>query len=295
MLSVIGRSHRGRTCEFSKDDLAITTPYIIRSTDSNEPVRITMSDEGRILSFFGSDIGLDRKLMTSASSRVISETVCKDNICVVRAPFSDEEDIPEDAEFVVIPNGFELRKDPRKIVDLVIRIREKIGYNRLLCILGIAEPSTISLLSYMGVDMFDDSLTVAAGLNMTRLIPEGEICVKENASEKNVEDLLNECDKVRTFIDSGRLRELVDQRVVSSPSSVATLRIFDDVGYGYQEEACSTVGTRLACNTTQALRRPDLKVYRDKISNRYRKPEHKRILLLLPCSAKKPYHISKSH
>ena len=28
---------------------------------------------------------------------------------------------------------------------------------------------------------------------------------------------------------------------------------------------------------------------------RYQKPAHKKILLLLPCSAKKPYHISKSH
>ena len=27
----------------------------------------------------------------------------------------------------------------------------------------------------------------------------------------------------------------------------------------------------------------------------YRKPAHKRVLVLLPCSAKKPYHISKSH
>jgi archaeosine synthase len=106
---------------------------------------------------------------------------------------------------------------------------------------------------------------------------------------------MRECEKIIIFTESGRLRELVDQRAASSPSSVAALRIFDDVGYRYQEECCSTVGIRFACNTTQSLRRPDLKIFREKISERYRKPEHKRILLLLPCSAKKPYHISKTH
>ncbi len=54
------------------------------------------------------------------------------------------------------------------------------------------------------------------------------------------------------------------------------------------------MGRRFSCNSTQALRRPDLKRYRERMET-YRKPEHKRVLLLLPCSAKKPYHISKSH
>jgi archaeosine synthase len=205
--------------------------------------------------------------------------------------------IPDDIEAVVVPNAFELRKDARKLVDSVIRIREKIGYNRLLIMLGIAEPSTAALLSYMGVDVFDDSLVAAAGSGGIRLIPEGEIrCgTDRDVQVENIADLEKECGTITVFTESGRLRELVDQRAAASPSSTAILRIFDDAGYRYQEECCSTVGTRFACNTTQALRRPDLKIYREKISETYRRPEHKRILLLLSCSAKKPYHISKTH
>lgn len=294
MLSVIGRSHRGRTCEFSKGDLAIKTPFVIRSGQEGA-VSIRTSDQGRILNIFGSDVLLDTNILTTASSRIGSESVCKGGVCVLRAPFMGDEEIPEDAELVVIPNGFELRNDPRKLVDIIIRVRERIGHNKLLYISGIAEPSTVALLSYMGVDVFDDTLAVALGNNKIRSMSEGEMCVDSNVSKENIDDLLNECEKIRIFTEAERLRELVDQRVSSSPSSVATLRIFDDVGYRYQEEACSTVGTRFSCNTTQSLRRPDLKIYREKISERYRKPEHKRVLLLLPCSAKKPYHISKSH
>ena len=293
MLNVIGRSHRGRTCEYFRGDRSIKTPFVI--SDSDDDVHITMGAEGRILRFFGSEIPIDQKLLTSASSRKDAAPFCKEGVCVVRLPFTDEQSIPDDADVIVVPNAFELRKDARKLVDSVIRIREKIGYNRLLCMFGIAEPSTLSLLAYMGVDVFDDSLAKTAGLEMIRLIPEGEICAGKDVSAENIADLKKECEIVTVFTESERLRELVDQRASASPSSVATLRIFDDVGYRYQEECCSTVGTRFACNTTQSLRRPDLKIYREKISERYKKPEHKRILLLLPCSAKKPYHISKTH
>ena len=293
MLSVIGRSQRGRTCEYSRGNRSIRTPFVISGSD--EAVRISMGSEGRLLHFFGSEIPIDRKLLTSASSREDTMPFCKDGVCVIRLPFIGEYDIPDDADVVVVPNAFELRKDARKLVDSVIKIREKAGYNRLLCMLGIAEPSTLSLLAYMGVDMFDDSLAKAAGCRRMRLIPEGEICADKDVSDENIADLKRECEKTAIFAESERLRELVDQRASSSPSSVAALRIFDDVGYRYQEECCSTVGTRFACNTTQSLRRPDLKIYREKISERYKKPKHKRILLLLPCSAKKPYHISKTH
>ncbi|MCL2295555.1 MAG: DUF5591 domain-containing protein [Methanomassiliicoccaceae archaeon] len=292
MLNVIGRSHRGRVCEYSKGDCSIRTPFI--ASDSDDIVHISTGPEGRVLHFFGSEIPIDPKLMTSASSREDTLPFCKNGVCVMRLPFT-EHSVPDDAEIVVVPNAFELRKDARKLVNSVIEIREKIGYNRLLCMFGIAEPSTLSLLAYMGVDVFDDSLAKAAGRKMVRLIPEGEICADRDVSVENIADLKEECEKVSVFTESERLRELVDQRASSSPSSVAALRIFDDIGYRYQEECCSTVGTRFACNTTQSLRRPDLKIYREKISERYRKPEHKRILLLLPCSAKKPYHISKTH
>ncbi|MDR1405306.1 MAG: DUF5591 domain-containing protein [Candidatus Methanoplasma sp.] len=294
MLNVVGRSQRGRTCEYSRGDFFLKTPFVVGSEDDGSGIFISTSGGGRILNLFGSDIPIDSRLLTSASSRKDTVPFCKDGVCVVRLPFTGD-GIPDEAEIVVVPNAFELRKNPRKLVDSIIGLREGIGYSRLLCMLGIAEPSTLSLLAYMGADIFDDSLARAAGLRRIHLIPEGEACADGDVSAENIEDLKAECRKAALFTAFGRLRELVDQRSASSPSSVAALRIFDDAGYRYQEECCSTVGTRFACNTTQALRRPDLKIYREKISERYRKPDHKRILLLLPCSAKKPYHTSKSH
>ncbi len=293
MLDVVARSQRGRACEFSRDGQVLKTPCMIGS-DPGSPVSVSAGASGRTLRFFGSEIPLEEGLLTTASSGMESQCIVKDGVAVVRLPLPESLAFDDSVEAVVVPNAFELRKDPRRTVSAIVALREAAGFNRLLILIGLGEPSDVSILSYMGVDAFDDSLPRAAGLNGIRLMPEAEVSTGSDETEYNLKAMGEELEKVRMFIAADRLRELADQRSFSSPSSVALLRLFDQDAYAYEEECCSTVGCRFSCNTTQALRRPDLKRYRDRIAL-YRKPEHKRILLLLPCSAKKPYHISKSH
>ena len=294
MLDIIARSQRGRVCEYSRDGQVLTTPCMIRS-GSEGPVGVEVAEGGRTLRFFGTSVTLERGLLTTASSGMVGEPVLEGPVEVVRLPLPETIEIQESAEVVVVPNAYELRKDPRRIIDVVVRLREAMGFGRILCMMGLGEPSTVALLTYMGVDVFDDSLPRAAGLEHVRLMPEAEVSMDEgDVAGANVASMEEELEKVRMFIRADRLRELADQRSFSSPSNVALLRLYDQEAYPYVEETCSTVGCRFGCNSTQALRRPDLKRYRERVGM-YRKPEHKRILLLLPCSAKKPYHISKSH
>ena len=293
MLDVTAHSQRGRVCEYRRSDASVVTPYVMKVTDCNDPFHITADNGKRTLHVMDVSVPLDDGLLTSESSDVYAEPVLKDGVCVIRLPFNGE--IPEGTEVLVIANGYELRDDARKLVKTIIDIREKAGYNVLICAPGLADASNLALLAYMGIDVFDDSVARAFGINKIMSMPEGLSVCDEDMTEYNVSAMEEECRKVKLFTEGGRLRELVDQREFSSPISVATLRIFDDEGYAYQEEACSTVGCRFACNTVQALRRPDVLRYRRMILERYHKPAHKRILLLLPCSAKKPYHISKTH
>ena len=297
MLDVIARSQRGRICEYRRGEQTISTPYVMKVVAGacEDPMYISLEDGKRILHVMGDTVELDTKLMSPESSDVYASVASFGNISVVRLPFADDMQIPEGTEVVVISNAFELRKDARKVVKAIISIREKVGYNVVLCAPGLADPSTLALYSYMGIDVFDDSVARVAGINGILSIPEGEIVSGEDMTERNISAMAEECSKIHDFISGERLRELVDQRAPSSASSVAVLRIFDDEGYAYQEEECSTVGCRFSCNTTQALRRPEVLRYRKMIMERYEKPEHKRVLVLLPCSAKKPYHISKTH
>ncbi len=293
MLDIVARSQRGRICEYARGGPVLETPAMIRS-HPGEPVHIVVRDGVRILTVMGTEVPLEHGLLTTASSGVRVEPVVTDGITIVRLPLPERLEFDNSVDMIVVPNAYELRRDPRRIIDTVVKLREAAGFSRLLCMIGIGEPSTVALLAYMGVDVFDDSLPRAAGLRGILLMPEAEAEAVGDVSEENVRAMEAELSKIRMFIRVDRLRELADQRSFASPLNVALLRLYDQDAYAYAEETCSTAGRRFSCNSTQALRRPDLKRYRERMET-YRKPEHKKILLLLPCSAKKPYHISKSH
>lgn len=292
MLDVLSRSQRSRVCEYTRNEKKLTTPAMIGSAESDVWIEVKGMD--RVLHIMGTDVIMESGLRTTSNSNVSTDIEVTEGIAVVRLPLPKDLSFDDSVEMVVVPNAYELRKDPRRIVDNIIRLRRAAGFNRLLYLSGLGEPSTIALLTYMGADIFDDSLPRAAGISGIRLIPEAEIVTGQDESQNNIRAMEEELDKIRMFIATDRLRELADQRAPSTPTSVALLRLYDKEGYEYAEETCSFTGCRFSCNTTQALRRPDIQSYKARIKD-YRKPAHKRVLLLLPCSAKKPYHISKSH
>ena len=294
MLDVVSRSQRGRVCEYRKGDGCIRTPFVLKTGAAGD-TGITAGDDGRTVRILGSSVDVDPGLLTAAASGIPAQPRTRDGITVLRLPVSGDEIVPDDSEVVVVPNAFDVKGDFRRMVDQVMKARKAAGFGRVLVMLGIAEPANLALLSYMGVAVVDDSFCRAAGINGVSLIPEGNVASDEDCSEDNVSELDREAAKVARFIGAGRLRELVDQRSFSSADEVAALRIFDAEGYGYQEECCSTTGCRFSCNTVQALRRPDIARYQKVLSERYVVPSHKKVLLLLPCSAKKPYHTSKTH
>jgi len=304
MLDVNQRSQRARACEYRRRNMSLSTPFVVSSDSS--PICISTEDSKRYLNIeemTGPDdrsstetcsVQIDPHILIPATSREPQDIASVHGICVIRS-VSGNIEVPKDTELIVIPNGFELRNDARKLIETITSLRKKAGYGILIYISGIAEPSMLALLAYMGADIFDDVLPRALGSNGVRCVPEGRIASDSDVTEINIDEMKRECSKVKDFIKAGRLRELVDQRASSSPFSTAVLRLLDKTEYEYMEEACDTAGGRFACNTTQSLFRPEIMRFRKKILSDYRKPAHKRVLVLLPCSARKPYHTSKSH
>ena len=234
MLDVISRSQRARVCEYTRSETKITTPAVIGSV-ACDGMWVGQENGSRILHVMGSEIPLDTGLRTTSNSGIATDVQVKDGVAVARLPLKDGLSFDESVEIVAVPNAYELRKDPRRIIDSIIRLRKAAGFNRLIYLSGLAEPSTVAILTYMGVDIFDDALPTAAGILGIRLIPEAEIVTGQDESEANRRAMEEELDKVRIFIRTDRLRELVDQRAPSAPTSVALLRLYDDIGYEYAE------------------------------------------------------------
>ncbi len=294
MLDVNYRSQKGRVCRYSSEGKTLDTPAMLPWGPDFDSC-VFDNGNGRTVRICGKEISVDPKFLTTPSSGERVPVMSKDGIAVLRLPVKGDEMIPDDCDIVVIPNAYEIRENFRTLVDQVVCARQAAGYGRMLVMLGIADPSNAALLAYMGVDVVDESFVRAAGDSGFHTLPEGTVKIDGDCSPANAGELKNEMSKISTFIRAGRLRELVDQRSFATSSNVAALRIFDADYYGYQEECFPVNGGRFACNTVQALRRPDVVRHEIRMRDRYVPPEHKKVLLLLPCSAKKPYHISRTH
>lgn len=209
-------------------------------------------------------------------------------------------------DIAVLAHSFEMRRDARSFIQHVRELRQSVGPSKLIYAPGIMDLSNMALLAYMGVDLFDTALLAYDAVRGFLSLPEGRISAKdapwllEAPDQKSVEAYnlgaaWQELNLIRHMIGTGRLRELVEIRANSTPWGVAALRLFDLECYDLQESQAAVVGPRFYANSTQSLNRPDVARWRKRVLERWRPSSHKKVLLLIPCSAKKPYFLSKTH
>lgn len=231
-------------------------------------------------------------------------------------------DVVKDSNAIIfiVANALQLFYQSSKFVEFIIELRRKIGYQKMIYIPCIGTPSSLSLLTYMGVDLFDSTYSVIAARNDMILFSDGcynkkkldeiscccPVCYKLKGSpeDMNYNEILNhnyfilrnEIRIIRNAISQGCLRELVESRVRSNPSLVSTLKILDFEYFNFFEKRMPVFRkNKLLATSKESLFRPEIKRFQDRLIKRYQKPNNAKILLLLPCSAKKPYSFSKTH
>ncbi len=224
------------------------------------------------------------------------------------------------ASFFIVANTGQLFRQPKKFVDFIVTLREKIGYQKTLYLPSVGDPTRFALLAYLGVDFFDSTTAIIAARNNKLFFTDGNYkkdeldelpcscpsCEKwkNNPSNLRFSDILkhnyftmvNEIKQVRNYIKNSNLRTLVEIRVKSNPNLTAILRNLDQSHYSFLEKRTPvTSKTRIIATSKESLSRPEIKRFQKRVMDRYRKPKSSKVLLLLPCSAKKPYSFSKSH
>jgi archaeosine synthase len=214
---------------------------------------------------------------------------------------------------------------PREFVRRIIAAREAIPPDAALWVPAIATAENAALLIYLGVDLIDDTNAVLSGYQGIYQTEEGALdlsdleefpctccvctsCSPDELREKDLKEraallaqhntllLEKEVRKIRAYIRAGNLREYVELKVRSSPFLTAALRILDHENVAYCEKR--TPVARSSCmliTTMESLWRIEVKRFARRVAERYEHPPERRILLLLPCSARKPYSISPSH
>ncbi len=219
----------------------------------------------------------------------------------------------------ILGNTAQLFTHPKVFVDTVIQLREKIGSNALIYLPAIGNPSCLALVCYMSIDLLDALGLIQAGRQKVLLFPSGNYHIntlsdlpctcpscqrfQKNPQNMNAEDVIQhnyymmyaELQRVRNAIKNRRLRELVETRATIRPELAAMLSYLDQSHYTFLEKHTPMIGNQLIATTRNALFRPEVKRFKERVIHAYAKPESTRVLLLLPCSARKPYSFSKSH
>ncbi|MGQ4870509.1 MAG: DUF5591 domain-containing protein [Candidatus Thorarchaeota archaeon] len=206
----------------------------------------------------------------------------------------------------------------RDLASAVLRSRLPVDW--LAIALGRIEPSVVPLLYYLGFDVLDISHAEEASRLHRRLwwnghekvssLSEGRYCschACSNAEGSNepLENILlsHNIDMYRMVVSQaldaasrGLLRWLVESMTHASPGLASLLRRVDSALYSYLEEFSPVVGSGvMPLIGPESYNAPAIKRFRKQLEARYSPPPWKQIVLLLPCSARKPYSESRSH
>ena len=199
--------------------------------------------------------------------------------------------------------------------DAVVDLREAIPADSALYLPGVATPANVATLVYAGVDLVDPDRAVVKGTQGKYLTSDGEAFLEDltelpcacpacqqsvesfdrgDCTEHNVDALAAELARVRERIRAGRLRDYVEGQARHEQWLTAAFREFDQQ-WGYVEERAPVYRTaELAAATEDSLRRVGIQRFADRVTSRYRN-RFDNPLVLVPCSAKKPYSESRSH
>ena len=220
------------------------------------------------------------------------------------------------ADMYVMAGVRSIEGDPRALLTSFIKIRNNNRPDTALYVPALATPENVSLLIYLGADIVDDVFTTIKAYQGFYLTPDGEYSIKDlselpcncEVCTKNPADLKHdpvllashnrarlkeEISRVKLHIRNGMLREYVEKQCRSKPWLTALLRLAD-VEYNYLESRTPTYRSAelLACSA-ESQNRVEVRRFADRIKQRF--SSDGKILLIIPCSARKPYSTSKSH
>ncbi|TLZ66388.1 MAG: hypothetical protein E6K12_06405, partial [Methanobacteriota archaeon] len=328
MFEIEARGGLGRRGTWTRGDRTLPTPLVLflhrsyrpaptyaealfvseRIDDSRLQVRVRGSYFDPRIGNHPDDLPPTKGMPLSMADLEIPEDGVAEEFAIV----AGELDLPKasGADAVFLANGPEFQRSPREFVAAMERLRESLGPAKIAAVTGLASPSNLSILVYAGIDVVDSSrmiLDSARGLFHTS---DGGIPVSEadraacgcpacttggDLQSHNDHALYREVLLVRNHLSHGRLRELVERRLANAPWNTAVVRHLDLRGYDWMEPYTAVAGGPMLAYSHESLHRPEIVRFRRRIQERYRKPPSARILLLLPCSARKPYSASRSH
>lgn len=216
-----------------------------------------------------------------------------------------------------------LENNARRFFNTLLGMKESVSPDTAIYAPAISLPENIAMLVYLGVDVLDNTKAIIAAHSDIYLTSSGrfyldslaelpcrcEACASTSVEElrgsdrrqrtrilerHNLNALESELALIRERIRAGTLREYVEGQCRTRPWLTALLRLADSE-YNYIEEKNPIArSNEMLANSTESQSRVEIVRFAERVLERYTPPEAD-VLVLLPCSAKKPYSVSNSH
>ncbi|MEF8884099.1 MAG: archaeosine synthase subunit alpha [Haloarculaceae archaeon] len=200
-------------------------------------------------------------------------------------------------------------------VDAVTTVRGAVPPDTALYLPGVATPANVATLVYAGADLVDADRAVVRGLEGHYLTTDGhaflddleelpcacpacqeghEAFDRQDCAAHNVHALAVALRTAHRRVREGRLRDYLEGQARHEQWLTATFRRLDQQ-WGYLEQRTPVVRTaEITAATEDTLRRVEIQRFAQRVTERYRNRfDHP--LVLVPCSARKPYSQSQSH
>ena len=215
----------------------------------------------------------------------------------------------------VLASAAGLDGNARALHEAIVRTRTGIPDDAALYLPGIASAATAPLLAYTGVDLVDTHRAVIDGTrgryhtrsgsepleSLSALPCACPVCQRgidefdrTDCADHNVSLLRSTLALIRDRIRAGRLRDYLEGQVRHSPWMTACFRTFDQEHSYLEERAPLYRAATMAATTEDALDRVAVTRFTERVTEQYRN-RFDVPLVLVPCSASKPYSESKSH
>ena len=212
-----------------------------------------------------------------------------------------------DAGVYLFANWNNTLTDSRRYVEYLEKLYAKIRPDAARYAPASALPSNVASLIYCGFDLFDYTAVDLCTIQGKFCTTEGEFeadymekgicgcegCRTGDLGLHNRLALEREIANARLWIEHGQIREYMEMRCRMQPEQVEILRRLDrtDAFDGLYPAVRSS---RFRANAGESMFRREIALFEERLVSRY-VPPRSDICVLIPCAARKPYSLSRSH
>jgi len=214
----------------------------------------------------------------------------------------------------------------RNILKVIFKIKQELDNNLVLMVSGRIIPKFYPILVYLGVDLIDgsyllylsaenfyDTIEYLLPIYKIKYFPCPCTICKRNlkhsltdkySSEKteqltlhNIISAYTYMNKIKLYMRMEDFRGFIEKSSYDDMNIISTLKVLDNQYFNIlkYETPLTQINNVVNCHSALSYNRPDFQEFRERLIKRFVPESWTKLIIILPCSAKKPYSESRSH